>query len=180
MERVGVEHADVRGWAEGLHEIAGRIGAHFARWDARERAMEYIRVLLSPAERKNTWQLAEILGDTNPYGSQNLLGRAEWDQDAVRDELQGYVAEHLGDPEGMLVLDETSFPKKGAKSVGVARQYCGSLGKRENCQVGVLLAYSSPKGHACIDRELYLPREWTQDESADEGGRRARGHTIPD
>lgn len=158
-----VRQEDVRGWAEGLDEIAGRIGPHFSRREARERAMEYIRALLSPAERKNSWQLAEIAGDGNPYGLQNLLGRAEWDQDGVRDELRGYVTEHLGDPEGVLVLDETSFPKKGTKSVGVARQYCGSLGKRENCQVGVLLAYASSKGHAFIDRELYLPKGWTQD-----------------
>ncbi len=159
----GVEREDVSGWAEGLDEVVERIGRHFARREARERALEYIRALLSPAERKNSWQLAEIAGDDNPYGLQNLLGRAEWDQDLVRDELRGYVIEELGDPEGALVLDETSFPKKGTKSVGVARQYCGSLGKRENCQVGVVLAYSSSRGHAFVDRELYLPKEWTQD-----------------
>jgi SRSO17 transposase len=125
--------------------------------------MEYLTALLSPVERKNAWQLAEIAGDHTPYGLQNLLGRAEWDVDRVRDELRGYVITHLGDSEGILVLDETSFPKKGTKSVGVARQYCGSLGKRENCQVGVLLAYAGPQGHAFIDRELYLPKEWTQE-----------------
>lgn len=159
----GVRRGDVRGWAEGLDELAARIGPHFSRREARERALEYIRALLSPAERKNSWQLAEIAGDDNPYGLQNLLGRAEWDQDSVRDELRAYVIEELGDPDGAVVLDETSFPKKGTKSVGVARQYCGALGKRENCQVGVLLAYSSSRGHAFVDRELYLPKEWTQD-----------------
>ncbi len=159
----GVEQADVRGWAEGFDEVVERIGPHFSRREAKERAMEYIGALLSPAERKNAWQLAEIAGDSNPYGLQNLLGRAEWDQDSVRDELRGYVVEHLGASDGMLVLDEASFPKKGTKSVGVARQYCGSLGKRENCQVGVLLSYAGPKGHAFIDRELYLPKEWVQD-----------------
>ncbi len=163
MVRGGVEQADVRGWAEGFDEVVERIGPHFSRREAKERAMEYIGALLSPAERKNAWQLAEIAGDSNPYGLQNLLGRAEWDQDSVRDELRGYVVEHLGASDGMLVLDETSFPKKGTKSVGVARQYCGSLGKRENCQVGVLLSYAGPKGHAFIDRELYLPKEWVQD-----------------
>ncbi len=163
MVRGCVEQADVRGWAEGFDEVAERIGPHFSRREAKERAMEYIGALLSPAERKNAWQLAEIAGDSNPYGLQNLLGRAEWDQDSVRDELRGYVVEHLGASDGMLVLDETSFPKKGTKSVGVARQYCGSLGKRENCQVGVLLSYAGPKGHAFIDRELYLPKEWVQD-----------------
>ncbi len=163
MGAADVRQEEVRGWAEGLEEIGQRIGSHFARREARARAMEYIRALLSPAERKNTWQLAEIAGDDNPYGLQNLLGRAEWDQDSVRDELRAYVIEELGDPEGVLVLDETSFPKKGTKSVGVARQYCGSLGKRENCQVGVLLAYSSSRGHAFVDRELYLPKGWSQD-----------------
>lgn len=159
----GVRQGDVMGWASGLEEIGRRIGRHFARREARERALEYIRALLSPAERKNSWQLAEIAGDGTPYGLQNLLGRSEWDADGVRDELRAYVLEHLGDEQGALVLDETSFPKKGTKSVGVARQYCGSLGKRENCQVGVLLAYASPRGHAFVDRELYLPKEWTQD-----------------
>jgi SRSO17 transposase len=163
LEAGGVEQEDVRGWAQGLDGLAIRISPHFARPEARDRALEYIQGLLSPAERKNAWQLAEIAGDSNPYGLQNLLGRAEWDQDAVRDVLRGYVLGHLGDTEGALVFDETSFPKKGKKSVGVARQYCGSLGKRENCQVGVLLAYSSPRGHAFIDRELYLPKEWTGD-----------------
>ena len=163
LQPAGVRQEEVRRWAAGIEEIGRRIGSHFARREARERALEYIRALLSPAERKNSWQLAEIAGDSNPYGLQNLLGRSEWDHDGVRDELRAYVLEHLGDPEGTLVLDETSFAKKGDKSVGVARQYCGSLGKRENCQVGVLLAYSSPRGHAFIDRELYLPKEWTGD-----------------
>ncbi len=122
MVRGGVEQADVRGWAEGFDEVVERIGPHFSRREAKERAMEYIGALLSPAERKNAWQLAEIAGDSNPYGLQNLLGRAEWDQDSVRDELRGYVVEHLGASDGMLVLDETSFPKKGTKSVGC----CGS------------------------------------------------------
>ena len=163
LEAAEVRPEEVRVWAEGLDELATRIGRHFARREARERAMEYIGALLSPAERKNTWQLAEIAGDDNPYGLQNLLGRAEWDQDSVRDELRAYVIEELGEPDGAVVLDETSFPKKGTKSVGVARQYCGALGKRENCQVGVLLAYSSSRGHAFVDRELYVPKEWAGD-----------------
>ncbi len=170
----GVRRGDVRGWAEGLDELAARIGLHFSRREARERALEYIGALLSPAERKNSWQLAEIAGDDNPYGLQNLLGRAGWDQDSVRDEVREYVIEELGDPDGAVVLDETSFPKKGTKSVGVARQYCGALGKRENCQVGVLLAYSSSRGHAFVDRELYLPKEWVQDIE------RLRGAGVPE
>ncbi len=162
LDAAGVEQEDVRGWAQGLDELAARIGPHFARREPRARDGVH-QALLSPAERKNSWRLAEIAGGSNTNGLQNLLGRAEWDQGSVRDELKGYVLEHLGDPEGMLVLDETSFAKKGAKSVGVARQYCGSLGKRENCHVVVLLAYAGPQGHAFIDRELYLPEERTGD-----------------
>ncbi len=163
LELGGVEHEDVRGWAHGLDEVTERVGRHFARREAHERALAYLKALLSPVERKNAWQLAEIAGDHTPYGVQHLLGRAAWEADAVRDELRGYVIEQLGEAEGVLVLDETSFPKKGTKSVGVARQYCGSLGKRENCQVGVLLAYAGSRGHAFIDRELYLPQDWIHD-----------------
>jgi SRSO17 transposase len=154
---------EVQAWAHGLDEVMQRIGRHFVRREARERARAYIHALLSPVERKNAWQLAEIIGDRTPYGLQHLLGRSTWDADAVRDELRAYVSEHLGEPDGILVVDETCFPKKGIQSVGVARQYCGSLGKRENCQVGVLLAYASVRGHAFIDRELYLPKTWTED-----------------
>ena len=153
----------VRAWAHGLAEISDRLGPHFARRDAHQRAMQYLRALVSPVERKNGWQLAEIAGDRTPYGMQHLLGRAVWDVDLVRDALQEYVVAHLGDAEGMLILDETSVPKKGTKSAGVGRQYCGSLGKRENCQVGVLLAYAGSAGCAFIDRALYLPKAWTED-----------------
>jgi SRSO17 transposase len=163
VDAAGVGDEDVRRWAAGLEEIRARLSPHFARRDARERATQYIRALVSPVERKNGWQLAEIAGDRTPYGMQHLLGRAVWDVDLVRDALQEYVVAHLGDDEGMLILDETSFPKKGTKSAGVSRQYCGSLGKRENCQVGVVLAYAGPGGCAFIDRELYLPKAWTED-----------------
>lgn len=162
-DAVGVGDEAVRRWAAGLEEISDRLGPHFARRDARERATQYLQALVSPVERKNGWQLAEIAGDPTPYGMQHLLGRAVWDVDVVRDELRGYVVAHLGDAAGMLILDETSFPKKGTKSAGVGRQYCGSLGKRENCQVGVLLAYAGSGGCACIDRELYLPKDWIGD-----------------
>lgn len=158
-----VHQQDVSDWARGLEQLAERIGVHFARPESRQRALAYLQALLSPVERKNSWQLAESAGDHTPYGVQHLLGRAAWNVEQVRDELREYVLEQLGDPEGVLVLDETSFPKKGVKSVGVARQYCGSLGKRDNCQVGVFLAYASERGHAFIDRELYLPKAWTQD-----------------
>lgn len=119
--------------------------------------------MLSSAERKSSWQLAEVAGNTTPYGFQHLLGRANWDADEIRDELREYVIERLGDEEAVLIVDETGFLKKGNKSAGVKRQYSGTAGRVENCQVGVFLAYASRRGQAFIDRELYLPEEWVQD-----------------
>jgi SRSO17 transposase len=153
----------VREWTLELTNVERRIGARFPRWDARCRAGAYLRGLLSPVERKNGWQLAEVNGDETPYGVQHLLGRAGWDADAVRDDLWAYGIEHLGDPHGVVVIDETGFLKKGRHSVGVARQYSGTAGRVENCQIGVFLAYASACGHALLDRELYLPKEWAQD-----------------
>jgi len=117
--------------------------------------------LLSSAERKNSWQLAEVCGEPTPYCFQYLLNRADWDADAVRAELRLYVIQHLGDPNGVLVLDETGFVKKGRHSAGVARPYRGTAGTVEHCQIGVFLGYATPLGHAVLDRELYLPQEWT-------------------
>jgi SRSO17 transposase len=154
---------EVQQWAEELDVVAERLGRHFARSEPRRRAVAYIRGLLSDTERKNGWQLAEHLGDTTPDGVQHLLARADWDADAVRDDLVRYVVEHLGDPGGVLVVDETGFLKKGTKSVGVARQYSGTAGRIENCQVGVFLGYAAPRGRALLDRELYLPKEWAKD-----------------
>jgi SRSO17 transposase len=119
--------------------------------------------LLSPAERKNTWQLAEISGETTPYAFQHLLRRALWDANAVRDALRRYILAHLRDPEAVLVIDETGFLKKGQHSAGVARQYSGTAGRVENCQIGVFVAYASCHGQVLLDRELYLPKEWTDD-----------------
>jgi SRSO17 transposase len=153
----------VAGWAEELTAVGERIGRHFARSEPRRRAAGYVRGLLSPAERKNGWQLAEHLGDPTPDGVQHLLARADWDADAVRDDLTRYVAEHLGDAGGVLVVDETGFLKKGDKSAGVARQYSGTAGRIENCQTGVFLGYATARGRALIDRALYLPKEWAQD-----------------
>ena len=153
----------VKGWADELTAVAERIGPRFARSEPRRRAVGYVRGLLGDAERKNGWQLAEHLGDTTPDGVQHLLARADWDADAVRDDLLGYVAEHLGHPGGVLVVDETGFLKKGTKSAGVARQYSGTAGRVENCQVGVFLGYATPKGRALLDRALYLPKEWAGD-----------------
>jgi SRSO17 transposase len=153
----------VREWMLGLTDVERRIGARLTRWDVRGRAGAYLRGLLGPAERKNGWQLAEANGDDTPYGMQHLLGRAVWDADAVRDDLCAYVIEHLGDPHGVVVIDETGFLKKGRHSAGVARQYSGTAGRVENCQIGVFLAYASAWGHVLLDRELYVPKEWTQD-----------------
>jgi len=153
----------VTGWADELGAVGERIGPRFARSEPRRRALGYIRGLLSQTERKNGWQLAESLGDPTPDGVQHLLARAGWDADAARDDLIGYVAEHLGDPDGVLVVDETGFLKKGTKSCGVARQYSGTAGRIENCQVGVFLGYAGRKGRALIDRALYLPKEWAND-----------------
>src|SRR5260370_11471077 len=152
--------------ANGAQELAalqGRIGHHFRRAEVRERVGRFLRGLLSGVERKNGWQLAEELEESGPEGVEGLLNAADWDEEGVRDELRGYVVEHLEEEQGVLVVDETGFVKKGRKSVGVARQYSGTAGRRENSQMGVFLLYASAKGHAFIDRALYLPEEWTQD-----------------
>ena len=158
-----VDLATVESWTDHLVEIEQRLGPHFARSEARQRAMAYVQGLLSPAERKNSWQLAEVMGDATPYGFQNLLGRASWTADGVRDELQQYVKDYLADPEAVLIIDETGFLKKGQASVGVARQYSGTAGRVENCQIGVFLAYAGEQGQTLLDRELYLPKAWTDD-----------------
>ncbi len=142
--------------------MGDRIGRHFARTEPRRRATAYIRGLLGGAERKNGWQLAEH-GEANPDGVQHLLARADWDAGAVRDDLTQYVVETLGDPDGVLVIDETGLPKRVDHSVGVQRQYCGSVGKVENCRVGVFLGYVTPRGRALLDRAVYLPKEWASD-----------------
>jgi SRSO17 transposase len=119
--------------------------------------------LLGAVERKNGWQLAEAAEHSTPYSLQHLLDRAPWDADAVRDDLTEYIVEELGDPNGVLVVDETGFLKKGSHSVGVQRQYSGTAGRVENCQIGVFMAYAGQHGRALMDRELYLPREWSDD-----------------
>ncbi|MGH3182715.1 MAG: IS701 family transposase [Streptosporangiaceae bacterium] len=146
-----------------METVHARIAARFGRSEVRERVRRYLAALLAPLERKNGWQVAEELGETGPRGVQRLLSGAQWEADAVRDDLRAYIVEHLGAPDGVLVVDETGFLKKGAKSVGVARQYSGTAGKVENCQVGVFLAYASARGRAFLDRALYLPKEWATD-----------------
>lgn len=154
----------IGGWSQRFEELYGRIAGHFARSEARLRVKRYLFGLLGVVERKNGWQLAEATGEANPQGTQRLLNSADWDADAVRDDLREYVVEHLGDEQsGVLIVDETGFLKKGEKSVGVGRQYTGTAGDTVNCQVGVFLAYASNKGAAFIDRRLYLPEEWAND-----------------
>src|SRR3954449_1980422 len=155
--------AEVEDWAVGLEKLLARIGPRFARSEPRVRAGVYVRGLLSAAERKNGWTLAEQAGDATPDAMQRLLNHADWDADAVRDDLRDYVVAHLGTDAAVLVVDETGFLKKGAKSAGVARQYSGTAGRIENCQIGVFLAYAAPAGRTFIDRELYLPKAWIED-----------------
>ena len=145
--------AEARAWDGALDALIGRLGAR-----------SYIAGLLAPLERKNGWHLAEAAGDASPDSVQDFLARMRWDADAVRDDLRAYVVEHLGDPQAVLVLDETGFVKKGLRSVGVQRQYSGTAGRIENCQIGVFLGYAARHGHALIDRALYLPQSWAGDE----------------
>src|SRR5690242_15315616 len=153
----------IRQSAQALAELLVRIGSHFGRAEVRKRVGRYLQGLLAEVPRKNGWQMAEALGEANAHGVQRLLEEADWDEEAVRDEVRTYVIEQLGEPPGILVVDETGFLKKGKKSAGVARQYSGTAGRRENCQIGVFLLYASTCGAAFLDRELYLPEEWTTD-----------------
>ena len=163
---MGMDAGVVWGWDQRFEALWGRIGTCFRRRDLRQRAVAYVRGLLGPVKRKNSWQLAEHLGDATPHGIQRLLGRASWDADAVRDEVIRYAREHLlapGDEGGVLIVDETGFLKKGEKSVGVQRQYSGTAGRIENCQIGVFLGLVGSRGRALIDRALYLPASWCED-----------------
>src|SRR5260370_17200711 len=155
--------AEVASWTAGWDEIQERIGPRFARSEQRQRMRRGVDGLLSPVERKNGWQLAEHAGEGRPYGMQRLLAGAKWDADAVRGDLRAPGLEQLGDPRGVLVIDETGLLKQGTKSVGVNRHYSGTAGRIENCQIGVFLTYAAPEGQVLLDRELSLPREWADD-----------------
>ena len=157
------EQEEVAAWAHGLEALHARISRHFVRPEVRRRARSYLNGLLSPIERKNGWQLAEQAGEVTPDGMQRLVAAARWDADAVRDDLRQYVVDHLAADDAVLVVDETGFLKKGDKSVGVQPQYSGTAGKIANCQIGLFLAYASSRGHAFLDRDLYLPRSWSDD-----------------
>lgn len=144
-------------------EAFARIAGRFGRVEPRRRARAFLLGLLADVETRSCWQLAEHAGERSPHGMQRLLAEAVWDADAVRDDLRGYVADRLGDPDGVLILDDTGDLKKGVHSVGVQRQYTGTAGRIENAQVGVFLGYATPAGYTLIDREIYLPRSWTDD-----------------
>ncbi|TDD96814.1 IS701 family transposase [Actinomadura rubrisoli] len=163
------------GWSAGFEAFVGRFAGRFPRVEARRRMVSYVRGLLSETERKNGWTLAETAGEAGPEGMQRLLNFYSWDTCGVRDDVRDVVVECLGDAQqGVLIVDETGFLKKGKKSAGVARQYSGTAGRIENSQIGVFLAYASSAGRALIDRELYLPKEWTGDRE------RCREAGVPD
>ena len=163
VSRTGQPLTAVSGWQAYLTEVAQRLRPCFVRRESWQRAVAYIEGLFSSVARKNAWQLAEVNGDAAPYGIQHLLGRALWQADQLRDALYAYVVAHLGDPQAVLVVDETGFLKKGTQSAGVARQYSGTAGRVENSQVGVFVAYASRFGQTLLDRALYLPASWTKD-----------------
>lgn len=148
-----------------LIPVKARLDQYFSRPESRASAIAYLEGLISGVERKNSWQLAEQAGHENPYAFQYLLGRASWDVEALRDEVRDYSVTHLGDKNDVLSVDETGFLKKGKKSAGVVRQYSGTAGRIENCQIGVFLSYASPRGRTLIDRELYIPQEWFEDKN---------------
>jgi SRSO17 transposase len=161
-------------WSAELTDLKGRLFDLFRRSETRQQVGLYLDGLIGGAERKNGWQLAEYAGDEAPWRMQAVLGRGFWDAERARDVCREYVVERLGDASGVLVLDETGFLKKGKHSVGVARQYSGTAGRIENCQIGVFLGYASRKGHALIDRRLYLPKLWAEDKEL-----RKKAH-VPD
>jgi SRSO17 transposase len=164
----------VESWRSGLEDLFACFAGRFSRVEPRRYAQAYIRGLLAPLERKNGWTLAEVAGFRSPNGLQDFLQSPAWDPHLVRDDVCDYVVEHLGDPDGVLIADETGFLKKGVRSAGVQRQYSGTAGRTENCQIGTFLGYASSKGRALVDRELYLPVSWTEDRP------RCRAAAIPD
>jgi SRSO17 transposase len=164
----------VESWRSGLEDLFACFAGRFSRVEPRRYAQAYVRGLLAPLERKNGWTMAEAAGFRSPNGLQDFLQSPAWDPHLVRDDLRDYVVEHLGEPDGVLIADETGFLKKGVRSAGVQRQYSGTAGRTENCQIGTFLCYASTRGRVLIDRELYVPVSWTNDRS------RCRAAAIPD
>src|SRR5215212_6085522 len=151
---------EVGGWRAELDGRLARFGRLFVRAEPRGQAGRYLEGLLGPVERKNGWQLAEAIGDARPWRTQRVLSHVLWDEEAARDLCREHAVGRLGAEDAVLVVDETGFPKKGKDSAGVARQYCGTLGKVENCQVGVFAGYASRQGYALVDQRLFLPEVW--------------------
>ena len=151
-------------YADEFEAFHARFAGLFSRRERRETVRQYLRGLLALVQRKNCWQMAEAVGEANPQALQRLLYSTLWEADEARDELQRFVVERFGEADGIGIVDETGFLKKGTKSVGVKRQYCGTAGKIENCQVGVFVTYCSRRGYTFLDRRLYLPKEWCDDE----------------
>src|SRR5829696_5840092 len=149
-------------WASSLRDVKARIRPLFTQSRVAASSALFLDGLLGDERRKTGWMRAEAAGDPGPWRQQAVLGRGRWDADALRDVVRGYVVEHLADEDAVLVVDETGFLKQGRASCGVGRQSTGSAGKITNCQIGVFAAYVSGKGHAFIDRQLYLPLDWTQ------------------
>jgi SRSO17 transposase len=150
-------------WHTSLRQLHARLASHFARPEPFQRALRFVQGILSTVERKNGWQLAEQAREATPYGMQRLLSGAVWDVDGVRDEIRAFALHHLGSRHVIAALDETGFLKRGKHSAGVSKQYYGQTGDVRNCQIGVFLSLVTPNGHTLVDRELYLPREWTDD-----------------
>lgn len=154
---------DARRWRRVLEQVLGSFAGRFGRVEPRRSAAGFVGGLLSQVEVKTCWQIAEHAGHRRPDAMQRLLYRSVWDADGARDDLRDLVVGRLGHPDGVLIADETGDLKKGVRSVGVQRQYSGTAGRIENCQVGVFLAYATGRGHTLIDRRLYLPVSWTGD-----------------
>jgi SRSO17 transposase len=154
---------DPAGWQAVFDEAMERIAGRFGRVEPRRAARAFVSGLLSDVKSKTCWGLAEQAGYARPDAMQRLLRTARWDADAVRDDVRGFVVQRLAHPDAVLVVDETGDLKKGTRSVGVQRQYTGTAGRIENAQVGVFVAYASPRGRALVDRRLYLPTSWTDD-----------------
>ncbi len=153
----------VAGWESRLRELTGRMGHLFARPEPLEVFGDLVEGLLSDLEKKNCWTLAQRAGHSHPGRMQSFLCRGAWSAEALEAEVRDYVVEHLGDPGGVLIIDDTQMIKKGDKSVGVAPQHCGLTNQIENCQVAVMLTYAGPAGHTFIGHRLYLPKRWTDD-----------------
>lgn len=164
-----MEAEELTEWREDFEAFHVRFSHLFGRREPREQVAKYMRGLMAQIERKTSWQVAEVMGDKIPDPMQRLLYRVDWDTDVARDVLREFIIEVFADDDGVGVVDEAGFIKKGKRSVGVKRQYSGTAGKIENCQIGTFLSYVTPTGHVFLDRRLYLPEEW-----CDDAERRAR------